>query len=133
MKKYLQNKDFLPSSYINGKRRSEAKGDKRGTLILLVICIALFPYTFKGYRKYFNKDIQEAPIIVNDEGIDNKEIIKWFNIIDENIVGEFKGNSGNLTVTTYNKLQQICKNKNLNIKNITNLDEDKYTLDVYWE
>lgn len=123
MKKYLKYKNFIPMDFVERKQESESKDNKKGYNLLILTNIILFCVNIENVFKDNNK-VQE--VIKSERAyIENKELFKWINLYDENIINfKVENNTGELTYESNNDIRYL-EELGLKINKITNYENNK--------
>ena len=126
MKRYLANKDFIPISFIESKKKNGSKGDRRGLMILTVIALILLPFLFGNL---FSKEKKEK-VIKEDLSSQYRSLNKWLDFMDENLEGEFSKERGTIIIEGQEKLNTLLEKENIIIDSMEELGEKKYKLQI---
>lgn len=123
MKKYLKYKNFIPMDFVERKQESESKDNKKGYNLLILTNIILLCVNIENIFKDNNK-VQEV-IKPEKEYIENKELFKWINLYDENIINfKVENNRGELTYESNNDIRYL-EELGLKINKVTNYENNK--------
>lgn len=126
MKRYLANKDFIPSSFIESKKENGNKGDRRGLIILTSMALILLPFLFGNL---FSKQKKEN-IIKEDLSSQYSNLNKWLDFMGENLDGKFSKEGGTIIIEGQEKLKALVEKENIIIDSMEELGENKYKLQI---
>jgi hypothetical protein len=126
MKRYLANKDFIPSSFIESKRKNENKGDRRGLMFLTIIALILLPYVFGNL---FSKEEKEH-VIEADLNSQYISLNKWLDFIDENLEGKFSREGSYVIIEGSENIKTLLEKENISVDSMEELGEKKYKLQI---
>ena len=131
MKKYYHNKNFVPYSFVEKQTNVITSGDKRGLSLLVILALILFPIAIDKLTT--KKEEPKVRVEVKEDGIDRKEIINWYDIMENNTDGVINNQGCILNVYDIESLNKICEKEEFSINTIQNLGENKYKLSVIKE
>jgi len=126
MKKYFANKDFIPNSFIESKRKNGKQGDRRGLMTLTIMALILLPFLFGNL---FSKQ-KKVNVIKEEISSTNSSLKKWLDFMDENLEGQFSKNGGVIIIEGQENLKILLEKENIIIDSMEELGEKKYKLQI---
>lgn len=136
MKRYIENKNFIPIEYVIQKKNKERKDGKILILLLLIFNFLLLPKTMDFIRNYLSEN-DSVEVISYDVEVKNskqEEIINVLDYINEDIkTFNFSNNSGTIETENKNTIYYIEEETDLKINSIRKVNDKTYLVEVVYE
>ena len=127
MKRYIENKNFIPREYVIQKKSKEKKDSKLLILLLLILNFLLLPKSINKIKDYVSYDIE----VKNSK---REEIINVLDYINEDIkTFNFSNNSGTIETEDKNTIFYIEEETNFKINTIRKVNDKAYLVEVVYE
>ena len=128
MTKYYLNKNFIPKDFVKRKRDEEECANKRATLLLCILSIALMPITIKSiYLSIFKDESNDnsiKEIYINNES-NYESFYRWMDIINDDTFGTFNNEHATIYFDSMDKFYQILNNTSIKIESMEQYDDEK--------
>lgn len=133
MTKYYLNKNFIPKDFVKRKRDEEECANKRATLLLCILSIALMPITIKSiYLSIFKDESNDnsiKEIYINNES-NYESFYRWMDIINDDTFGTFNNEHATIYFDSMDKFYQILNNTSIKIESMEQYDDEKIKVQV---
>ncbi|MBS5948804.1 MAG: hypothetical protein KIC47_00580 [Clostridium sp.] len=136
MKRYIENKNFIPREYVIQKKSKEKKDSKLLILLLLILNFLLLPKSINKIKNYLSKN-DSVEVVSYDIEVKNskqEEIINVLDYINEDIKAfNFSNNSGTIETENKNTIFYIEEETNFKINTIRKVNDKAYLVEVVYE
>lgn len=136
MKRYIENKNFIPREYVIQRRSKEKKDSKILILLLLIFNFLLLPKSINIIKNYLSNN-DSVEVISYDVEVKNskqEEIINVLDYINEDIKNfNFSNNSGTIETENKNTIYYIEEETDLKINSIRKVNDKTYFVEVVYE
>lgn len=136
MKRYIENKNFIPREYVIQRRSKEKKDSKILILLLLIFNFLLLPKSINIIKNYLSNN-DSVEVISYDVEVKNskqEEIINVLDYINEDIKNfNFSNNSGTIETENKNTIYYIEEETDLKINSIRKVNDKTYLVEVVYE
>ncbi|MBS4804014.1 MAG: hypothetical protein KH005_03825 [Clostridium sp.] len=136
MKRYIENKNFIPREYVIQKKSKEKKDSKLLILLLLILNFSLLPKSINKIKNYLSKN-DSVEVVSYDIEVKNskqEEIINVLDYINEDIkTFNFSNNSGTIETEDKNTIFYIEEETNFKINTIRKVNDKTYLVEVVYE
>lgn len=136
MKRYIENKNFIPREYVTQKKSKERKDSKILILLLLILNFLLLPKSINKIKNYLSKN-DSVEVISYDVEMKNskqEEISNVLDYINEDIkTFNFSNNSGTIETKDKNTIFYIEEETDFKINTIRKVNDKTYLVEVVYE
>lgn len=136
MKRYIENKNFIPREYVIQKKIKEKKDGKILILLLLILNFLLLPKSINKIENYLSNNASVEVISYDVEMTNSKhgEITNVLDYINEDIkTFNFSNNSGTIETENKNTIFYIEEETDFNINSIRKVNDKTYLVEVVYE
>lgn len=135
MKKYLENKNFIPKDFIERLNDNSEKKNNKLITLLIVLNIMFFPTTFNKViinKKEINEEKLKLEKDSNLEKDIKRENLKyWVNSINSNIINmKIQNSSGIIKIKGEEEVFKIEAEEEFKIKSIIKEENNSFILEV---
>lgn len=136
MKKYIENKNFIPSEYVNKKKSKEKKDSKVLILLLIILNFLLLPKSIDAIENYLSNN-DSVEVISNDVEVKSskqEEVINVLDYLNEDIkTFNFSNSSGTIETENKNTIFYIEEENDFKINSIRKVNNNTYLVEVVYE
>lgn len=136
MKKYIENKNFIPSEYVNKKKSKEKKDSKVLILLLIILNFLLLPKSIDAIENYLSNN-DSVEVISNDVEVKSskqEEVINVLDYLNEDIkTFNFSNSSGTIETENKNTIFYIEEETDFKINSIRKVNNNTYLVEVVYE
>ena len=136
MKRYIENKNFIPREYVIQKKSKEKKDGKILILLLLILNFLILPKSINKIKNYLSNN-DSVEVISYDVEMKNSKYDEISNVLDyinEDIkTFNFSNNSGTIETENKNTIFYIEEETDFNINSIRKVNDKTYLVEVVYE
>lgn len=136
MKKYIENKNFIPSEYVIGRKSKEKKDSKVLILLLIILNFLLLPKSIDTIENYLSNN-DSVEVISNDVEVKSskqEEVINVLDYLNEDIkTFNFSNSSGTIETENKNTIFYIEEETDFKINSIRKVNDKTYLVEVVYE
>lgn len=136
MKKYIENKNFIPSEYVIGRKSKEKKDSKVLILLLIILNFLLLPKSIDTIENYLSNN-DSVEVISNDVEVKSskqEEVINVLDYLNEDIkTFNFSNSSGTIETENKNTIFYIEEETDFKINSIRKVNDKTYLVEVIYE
>lgn len=136
MKRYMENKNFIPREHVIQKKSKEKKDSKVLILLLILLNFLLLPKSIDVIKNYLSRN-DSVEVISNDVEIKSskqEEIVNVLDYLNEDIkTFNFSNNSGNIETENKNTIFYIEEETDFKINSIKKVNDKTYLVEVVYE
>lgn len=136
MKRYIENKNFIPREYVIQKKSKEKKDGKILILLLLILNFLLLPKSINKIKNYLsnNDSVEVISYDVEMKNSKHDEISNVLDYVNEDIkTFNFSNNSGTIETENKNTIFYIEEETDFNINSIRKVNDKTYLVEVGYE
>ncbi|MDU5111659.1 MAG: hypothetical protein E6248_14545 [Clostridium sp.] len=136
MKRYIENKNFIPIEYVMEKKSKEKKDSKILILLLIILNFLLLPKSIDTIENYLSNN-DSIEVISNDVEVKNSKQEKIIDVLDylnEDIkTFNFSNNDGTIETENKNTIFYIEEETDFKINSIRKVNDKTYLVEVVYE
>ncbi len=133
MTRYYLNKNFIPKSFVESKRKKEEISNKKALLLMCILIITLMPNTIKNiYTNFWSgkEEYTQDREISKNNNKNYESFYWWMDIIKDDTVGTFDNTKATIYVESMSKFYEMVNNTNIRIESMEQCDDKRIKVQI---